>query len=335
MTGAPAGEPRAPELGREYRRWGADAGPTSPTYGRLAAAVAADPELLALLSAQPERCRQPNLLFGVLRWYGVDVADPAAALAWTRANADLLVADLRTRRTQTNEAARCAILLPALASLPGPLALVELGASAGLCLVPDRYRYRYDLPDGTVRRLGPARSSVELPCRVSGPVPLPHDVPTIAWRIGIDLYPVDATDPDARRWLRCLVWPEHADRAQRLDAALDLVARDPPEIVAGDVTRDLDRLLDRVPDGLTPVVTHTAVLCYLPPEQRSQVRALLTARGVRRVGAEGWTVLPDLLGQLPDPPGDQFVLALDDTVLGVAEGHGRRLAWTGPVSRDR
>ncbi|MFE1255308.1 DUF2332 family protein, partial [Streptomyces fungicidicus] len=47
------------------------------------------------------------------------------------------------RMTQTNESARCATLLPVLAALPQPLALIEVGASAGLCLYPDRYRYRY------------------------------------------------------------------------------------------------------------------------------------------------------------------------------------------------
>ena len=51
---------------------------------------------------------------------------------------------MRERRTQTNEPRRCATLLPALAQLDGPLALLEVGASAGLCLYPDRYSYRYD-----------------------------------------------------------------------------------------------------------------------------------------------------------------------------------------------
>ena len=64
-----------------------------------------------------------------------------------------------SRATQTNEAGRCATLLPSLAAISAaedkPLALIEVGASAGLALFPDRYGYEYD--DGTtVTRLSPA-----------------------------------------------------------------------------------------------------------------------------------------------------------------------------------
>jgi hypothetical protein len=60
---------------------------------------------------------------------------------------------MRRRRTQTNEVGRCAVLLPALAELPEPLALLEVGASAGLNLLPDRYSYEYLHPDGAVHRV--------------------------------------------------------------------------------------------------------------------------------------------------------------------------------------
>src|SRR5699024_3203234 len=99
-----------------------------------------------------------------------------------------------TRATQTNEVGRCASLLPLLATLPGPLALVEVGASAGLCLHPDRWSYRYLDDDGCeVARVDPPAgpSPVVLDCTVSGPVPIPPSLPQVVHRGGVDLNPLD------------------------------------------------------------------------------------------------------------------------------------------------
>src|SRR5688500_12873277 len=115
----------------------------SPSYERLSYAVAADAELLALLGTVPPEKQQPNLLFAVVRSLGGPVQDPDAFRAWTREHWAAIEPRLRTRATQTNEPGRCAVLLPVLAALPQPLALLEVGASAGLCLYPDRYAYRY------------------------------------------------------------------------------------------------------------------------------------------------------------------------------------------------
>src|SRR5690606_3274752 len=89
------------------------------------------------------------------------------------------------RSTQTNEAGRCSVLLPVLAALDGPLALIEVGASAGLCLIPDRYSYRYRTASERVAVdpvHGPSR--VVLECGAHGPVPA--RVPEVVWRAGID-----------------------------------------------------------------------------------------------------------------------------------------------------
>lgn len=215
-SGAPL-PPTPATTAATYRRWAlVESHGTSPVCTRLALAVADDATVLDLLGRVEAPQRQPNLLLGALGWYGVDVTDPPVALAWVHEHPDHVLTVLGTRRTQTNEAARCALLLPALAALAerssGPLALVEIGASAGLCLLPDAWRYRYTTPAG-VHEVGPAGSPVTLPCAVDGPAPLPDAVPEIAWRAGLDLHPVDPGDADARRWLQCLVWPEHTERA--------------------------------------------------------------------------------------------------------------------------
>ena len=157
-----------------------------------------------------------------------------------------LVADRRadlagvmlSRRTQTNEAARCAALLPLLARLPQPLALLEVGASAGLTLLPDRYSYDYGghLVPGT-DPLAPV-----LACEPRGPVPLPDRVPEVAWRAGLDLNPLDVGRDDDMHWLDCLIWPGEAGRRERLRAAIATARRDPPPLYQGDLLTDVPAL---------------------------------------------------------------------------------------------
>ncbi|MEP7054565.1 MAG: DUF2332 domain-containing protein [Actinomycetota bacterium] len=316
------------EVAESYRLFAHDAKGSSPTYERLALAVAADAQALQFLAGWEAAKQNPMLLFGALRWYDAPVVDPAAALRWLADNQDRVRAVMTARRTQTNEAARCATLLPALGLLPQPLALIELGASAGLCMLYDEWRYHYTGAD-VDHWVGAEDSPVTLHCAVDGPVPLPDAVPTILWRAGLDLNPIDAADPDARRWLEALVWPEHHDRAERLRTALDVAARKRPRIDKGDIARDLPRLLEQCPSGATVVVTHSAVLTYLDPPAREAVIGQLSTAGVHRLGAEALDVLPDVTRQLPrgvDTQG-QFVMSLDGKAIALAQGHGRTLHW--------
>jgi hypothetical protein len=308
-----------------YRRWAdIEADGSSPTYARLARAVADDKRVLRLLAEVDPSKRQPNLLFGALRWIGAPVDQPTVTIeALLDRRAEVLDV-IKTRRTQTNEVARCATLLPALASLPSPLALVEVGASAGLCLMFDRWRYRYREQGGD-RVLGPVDSPVILGCTVIGPVPLPTALPRVVWRCGLDLAPVDASDPDARRWLTCLVWPEHTDRAERLDAVLRLAAEHPAPVAAGDLVDDLPRLLAGVPSGATVVVMHSATLAYVDAGKRAAFLGVIRAFGAHRVGAEGPGVLPHLAHQLPPHVGGRFVVSVDDRVVALAHPHGSEL----------
>ncbi|MEV0717840.1 DUF2332 family protein, partial [Asanoa sp. NPDC050611] len=150
----------------------------SPAYERLASAVSRDAELIGLLDALPEGKRQPNLLFGVVRWLGGPVDDPAEFRAYVLANWPTIQAAMRSRATQTNEAGRCAVLLPVLAALPQPLALIEVGASAGLCLYPDRYAYRYG-----AEVIGSGEPVLD--CAATGITP-PTALPEVVWRAGLD-----------------------------------------------------------------------------------------------------------------------------------------------------
>ena len=301
---------------------------SSAVYEELALAVSRDEPVLSMLGRLHPGKRQPNLLFGVLRWHDVPVERPEEALAWVRAHEALVVEEIRKRRTQTNEVARCALLLPALAALPDPLALVEVGASAGLCLLYDSWRYHY-VGDGLDHHVGPQTADLALTCTVEGPAPLPSRIPEIGWRAGLDLNPLDPSNADTARWLECLVWPEHDHRTQNLRAALVTAQRVRPRVDTGDLIDDLPDLVRQAPAGLTPVVVHSATLAYLDQPQRDTFRETVRSLGAHRIGLEGPRAFPDIAEQVP--PGidttDRVAVTLDDRLLGIADGHGGRLNW--------
>ena len=294
----------------------------SPVYERLSSAIAADEQLLGLLGRLPPGKRRPNLLFSVVRFLGGPVADPAAFREYTVANWALIEGELRVRTTQTNEVGRCAVLLPVLAALPQPLALLEVGASAGLCLYPDRCSYRYG--DQVVGRGEPV-----LGCAASGVAP-PSRVPEVVWRAGLDLNPLDVTDAADLGWLEALIWPEHAHRRARLRAVAAVAAAEPPLLVRGDLVADLPALAARVPSGATLVVFHSSVLGYVPAQRRAAFVDLVRDLPGHWIAND----VPDLLPEhaLPEPPTAALhnLLALDATPLAWTRPHGQAMTWFGP-----
>jgi len=291
----------------------------SPAYERLALAVSRDRGLRDLIETLPPAKRQPNLLFGVVRLLGGPVEDPVAFHDYTVTNWPAIEVELRSRATQTNEAGRCAVLLPVLAALPQPLALLEVGASAGLCLYPDRYAYRYG--DDLVGAGSPA-----IECAATG-VPLPAGVPEVVWRAGLDLNPLRVTDPADLAWLDALIWPEHAHRRARLRAAAAVVAAEPPLLVRGDLVDDLPALAARAPADATLVVFHTSVLYHVPAIRREAFVQVVAGLPGHWIANEA----PDVLvyESLPDAPGRALrnVLALDGRPLAWTRSHGQELIW--------
>ncbi|GAA4562114.1 DUF2332 domain-containing protein [Micromonospora coerulea] len=303
-----------------YTRFAArEAHGVSPAYERLALAVARDDELHALLRGLPPAKRQPNLLFAVVRLLGGPVEDPAAFHDYAVANWPAIGAEMRSRATQTNEAGRCAVLLPVLAALPQPLALLEVGASAGLCLYPDRYAYRYG--DHHVGSGEPV-----LDCVATGMAP-PARLPQVVWRAGLDLNPLDVTDPADLAWLDALIWPEHTHRRARLRAAAAVAAAEPPLLVRGDLVDDLPALAARAPAGATLVVFHTSVLYQVPAPRREAFVEVVRRLPGHWIANEDLDVLRH--DALPEPPSgaSHNVLALDGAPLAWTRGHGQALSW--------
>jgi hypothetical protein len=312
-------------LAEAYRRFADEARGRSDLYVDLSLRMAEDRELLALLATLPLPKQQPNLLLAAVRRLCGTPSGWAEFREWVDARRDEVFALILARRTQTNEPARCATLLPLLATLPPPLALLEVGAAAGLCLLPDRYAYEYGglrLPPRPVAGVTPPTFA----CRASANTPLPGGPLDVAWRAGLDLDPVDVTDPDDVAWLEALVWPGEGERLALLRAALAVARADPPRVVRGDLRRDLPALAAEAPADATLVVFHTAVLAYIEEvAERAAFAATVRELGAVWVSNEGAGVV-EAAGEDPWPSG-HFVLMRDGEPVAATDPHGTAIDW--------
>ena len=269
----------------------------SPLYAGFCELIADDPVLLEIVDRIEHR-PPPNLLFAgvqllLFKGLGPDLAAfypslseeprPAAQAgpvfrSFVIDHQDQLVEMGSTRYTQTNECRRCVALLPLAAmSAYESFHLIDVGTSAGLNLAIDRYHYEI----GEVE-WGPA-GPLTLSCESRGEPPAlaPFDVLS---RVGLDLQPVDASDPEERLWLEALVWPEHHERRSRLDKALELVSSLDITMVAGDALETLPEVLGGLPTGEPAVVMNSFSLIQFTQEERDRLERLVqTARETRPI----------------------------------------------------
>ena len=314
-----------------YERAAVELAATSELQVAWARTVAADPELLELIDRLPREHRQPSLLFSVASWCGAPAfADPSWR-RWVVEHWPEIEDAARTHRTQTNEVGRCIPLLIGLdhlaRSIAGPIALIELGAAAGLCLGVDRYSCRFDD--------GPTLGSGEplLTTTTTGDGTAPTGLPDIVWRRGVDLAPLDVTDPDDASWLEALLPPDRPERRARLRAAIETVRNDPPSVVEGDALAAMPDLVEAARAGApdaTPVVAALGTLVYLPPTARDAVVDAARDLGAHLITFEGAAVLPGVaerLRGLSAPHPTPFVLAVDGEPLAFAGPHGDRVSW--------
>jgi hypothetical protein len=312
-----------------YRRFAEEeARGRSPLYEALADGVAGDRDIITFLLALPPAKRQPNLLLGAVRHLFGTQGGWEQFHATVLGNTDALRAFMLTHATQTNEPGRCAVLLPVLARLPQPLALLEVGAAAGLCLLPDFYAYDYG-----GHRVHPSEAGTTAPvfaCRASATTPLPGHMPEIIWRAGIDLAPIDVTDRAQTAWLTSLVWPEQAERQARLNAALEIAVRHRPRIRKADLlTAEFEALCRDAPKEATLVVFHTAVLAYIAdPAQREKFGRRAMSAAHYWISNEQSRVIPGIANGAAQPgvPG-RFLLAVNGAPVAWTDPHGAAMEW--------
>jgi hypothetical protein len=326
---------------------------TSPLYGTLCATVADDDALLDLASCCRPGQQPPNLLFAAVQfllladpgdelaaWYPSIAGDGARApegagpafAAFCRRRRPELEPLLRERLVQTNVVGRAAALRYAMGvvgdRVEAPVALLEVGASAGVQLAFDRYAYSIG---GAAS--GPRDAAVQVRAQWRSPRPaVLGALPVLAARAGVDLHPIDVADPVERRWLRALVWPENGAQAARLAAALDVVAEAPPRIVARDAATGVEDLAAELAGDGPLVLFHAATRAHVPADRRPAFDAALDAPGRRRRVLRIALEATRRSARRPGGPCHELVLSdsRDGTTTRLADvdGHG---AWIEPV----
>ncbi len=289
----------------------------SPLYERIARVVARDDELLTMVQQAPPRAHQPNVLLAAVHallldgldhplgavYAGTSDADPGPLfLGLCREQWPALLDLMARHHTNTNEVGRSAVIGPALtaaaAEVGAPIALIDVGCSAGLNLFCDRYLLDY----GPAGRTGPTDAALRIGCAVAGGnPPIADRLPVIGYRQGLDRDPVDLRDDEAARWLLACIWPD-TGRLERTRLAIAEARRDPPVVVAGDMVAAVEDTVAAVPAGLAPVVLTTWSVAYLsPPDRvafRERVAAASNGRPVAWVSADG----ADVVGHLGAAP---------------------------------
>jgi hypothetical protein len=304
----------------------------SRLYADVCRRLAAEPAVDSIVGEV--RWDAPIRLLGGLHYLALaDGIDPWSALPEVlNDHRDWLAEFVAEQDVQTNEVGRCFALLPAFLELARAsrrrLDLIELGPSAGLNLVFDRYRYRYRRAEW-----GPRTSPVALGAQERAEVPKDLlDVRIeVGARRGIDLKPVDVTTDEGVRLLTSFVWADQWSRLERLRRAIDVVRAGPPELIRGDYVEVLPRLLERRDhDGLT-VVFQSASTQYLQRERYDELRAVL--REASREAPLGWISTQRHDEEEGRLQGYALELACwpeqDARVVAHMGYHGEWLDWTG------
>ena len=323
----------------------------SALYARICRELAEDETVLEILGAARNDQPPANILLGAVHYLllggaGSELAthypsisgptpapsgDPVELFAaFCRHERERLTLIVSSRTVQTNEVRRCTALMPAFSWVSQhtgkPLALIEIGASAGLNLAFDRYHYDY----GAAGTGGPGSSTLRLTTDLRfGTLPPIDPLPEVAWRRGVDLQPVDLTVPDSVRWARALLWPEQLDRIERFERAVDLVRHAPPVLIEGNAIDLLPEVALSAPDDAALLVLHSFVLYQFPAEARERLTAVLEeiarTRDVHRIGMEMLT------GDRKPPPIEYTRYSAGGTeelTLGRANHHGAWLEWS-------
>ncbi|MGB3753624.1 MAG: DUF2332 domain-containing protein [Parerythrobacter sp.] len=234
---------------------------------------------------------------------------------------------------QTNEAGRSASIMAGLLWLaqhvPPRFRLFEIGSSAGVNTMLDRYRFEL----GGVSA-GPADSPMVIAPDWRGPPP-PAGMTDIVGIEGCDIAPIDLIDAEAALRLKGYVWPEAAERMGRIDAAIVLAQVAPPSVVKSDAADFVEAVLERPPEsGVTRALFHSIVWQYIPEDRQQRITAAM-----ERAGAAADTDTP-LAWIALETNRETFAHELtvrywpgpaEPVVLATAHPHGAWIEWRGSI----
>jgi hypothetical protein len=318
---------------------------SSPLYEHLSENIAEDDTLLQIASHARPGQPVPNLFLGAVHYlllrgkshelseyYGSIFNNPREALTAYDSFKDFclqheneIIPILESKLVQTNEVRRCAYLYPAFCHIyektKKPLALIEIGTSAGLQLLWDKYAYSYHSNEV----YGSSLSELQITSEIRGgrqPVLLKHS-PPVTSRIGIDLHINDLKDPKDYLWLKSLIWPEHAERNKNFENAARCLKDQSIELIEGDGVKLLYEIASTIPQWSTLCVFHTHVSNQMSQEDKyklvEQIQRLGEGRNVFHIYNNMWDLNLHLDSYLEQ---NEYKETIAET-----DGHGRWFHW--------
>ncbi|MBT2680116.1 DUF2332 domain-containing protein [Bacillus sp. ISL-35] len=277
---------------------------SSPLYEFLSLKIAEDWEMLELANKAKDGQPVPNLLFGAVHYllmkgYEHPLAEFYPSLTnhprssdeaftafvdFCREFTEEMTEIIESKIVQTNEVRRCSYLYPVFSHIfkkvQKPLALIEIGSSAGLQLFLDQYSYSY----GSGQIFGKPDSPVHLISKIKGQNNIfsEMDIPEVKTRIGIDLHINDVKNTEDYLWLKALIWPEHHERRKLFEKAANFVANQSLRLIEGDGVELLKSLDAEIPDEQVICVFHTHVANQMPDTTKKKLLDQVKQIGDRR-----------------------------------------------------
>lgn len=318
---------------------------SSSLYECLAFKVSEDSEMIELCAEARNGQPVPNLLFGAVHYlllkgeehplkeYYPSITKNPRTIAgcydhfkdFCNVNRDEIIAILKSKLVQTNEVRRCAYLYPIFCLIYSktgkPLSLIEIGTSAGLQLLWDKYSYSYD----THNIYGDRGSSVLIKSKIKGRLTpsLLQKCPPTASKIGLDLHVCDLRHSEDFLWLKSLIWPEHKERLDLFERAAKVFRENPAELIEGDGVKLLTDVIEQLPKDTAVCIFHTHVANQMAKESKyeliDKIKKIGSQRDVFHIYNNMWDRKLHL---------DYWMNGIEyHHTIGAADGHGRWFEW--------
>ncbi|PWW26866.1 hypothetical protein DFO73_10929 [Cytobacillus oceanisediminis] len=318
---------------------------SSLLYEHLSIKISRDDNLLEICSNAREGQPIPNLLFGAVHYlllkgkdhplkeyYPSIVSNPKSykksfeffkGFCFKYRNE--IESILKARLVQTNEVRRCAYLYPAFCTIyekaKKPLALIEIGTSAGLQLLWDKYSYSYGHSD----IYGNKDSKLKITAEIKGEnTPILHSTPPpVSTRFGLDLNTIDLNDEEETLWLKSLIWPEHKERLFMFEEAASYIKEGQVSLVDGDGISLLTKYVDNIPEDSVICIFHTHVANQMPLEMKKHLLQTVEAIGEKRDVFHIYNNIQDRYLHL-----DYYLDGIESqNTIAEIDGHGRWFKW--------
>lgn len=318
---------------------------SSKLYEFLSLKIAKDIEILEICLNSRNGQPIPNLLFGAVHYLLLKGKDhelkeyyPSMVVEAKAYNESFisfkdfclvhkneLIGILQTKLVQTNEVRRCAYLYPAFSFIyektNKPLALIEIGTSAGLQLLWDKYSYSYNADEV----VGTKNSKLSITTEVKGDnTPFLYPTPPpISTRIGIDLNIVDLNDQEEYVWLKSLIWTEHKERLEMFERAASYIKDYPVQLIEGDGVALLSEIVENVPVDSTICIFHTHVANQMSQETRNSLLNTVESIGMKREVFHMYNNIQDRDLHL-----DYYLKGIEyKQTIAETDGHGKWFKW--------